>query len=290
MNYLREHWQRYVFFGLVLAAVFIWASVFALEAKDGRLTLFVFDVGQGDALFIDAGNGNQVLIDGGPDDAVLAKIGGVMPFWDRTIELVVLTHPHADHLDGLIPVLERYDIGMVVESGVNHSIPEYDTWHELVRERGVPLHIAKAGERIRVSPDAVFEVLAPLHDFVGTSLAVHDAMVVLRLTDRNARALLTGDAEDDVEREMLGSGAAVRADLLKVGHHGSKTSTTDALLGAVHPAVAVISVGAKNRYGHPYQLVLDRLSRAGVRVLRTDRDGDIVFVSNGTAFVPVHDK
>src|SRR3989338_1866552 len=106
---------------------------------------------------------------------------------------------------------------MVVESGVNHSIPEYDIWHELVRERGIPLHIARAGERIRVSPDAVFEVLAPLHDFVGTSLAVHDAMVVLRLTDRNARALLTGDAEDDVEREMLGSGAAVRADLLKVG-------------------------------------------------------------------------
>ncbi|OHA08315.1 MAG: hypothetical protein A3A44_02400 [Candidatus Sungbacteria bacterium RIFCSPLOWO2_01_FULL_60_25] len=286
MNHLREYWRRYLFLGLTVAAVFVWASVFALEAGDGRLTLSVFDVGQGDAIFIDAGNGNQALIDGGPDGAVLAKIGGVMPFWDRTIELVALTHPHADHLDGLIPVLERYDIGMVVESGVNHSIPEYDTWHTLIRERGIPLHIAKAGERIRLSPDAALEALAPLRDFTGTSAPVHDAMVVLRLVNRNAAALLTGDAEDEVEREMLRSGASVAADVLKVGHHGSKTSTSDAFLEAVRPNIAVISVGAKNRYGHPFQLVLDRLGRAGVRILRTDRDGDVVFVSNGVAFVP----
>ena len=287
MNSLREHWRRHVLFGLLLTAIIIWTSVFALEQQDGRLTLSVFDVGQGDALFIDAGNGNQVLIDGGPDNTVLANIGGAMPFWDRTIELVVLTHPHADHLDGLIPVLERYDIGMVIEAGVNHSIPEYDTWHELIRERGVPLHIAKAGERIRVSPTVALEVLAPLHDFVGASRPVHDAMVVLRLVDRNAAALLTGDAEDEVERELLRSGATVRADLLKVGHHGSKTSTSDAFLEAVHPTFAVFSVGAKNRYGHPYQLVLDRLARAGIRILRTDRDGDVTFVSDGRAFVPV---
>lgn len=285
MKRLREHWRQYLFAGLAGAAVFVWASVFALEAEDGRLALSLFDVGQGDALFIDAGNGNQVLIDGGPDDAMLAKIGGAMPFWDHRIELVVLTHPHADHLDGLIPVLERYDIGMVIESGVNHSIPEYDTWHRIIRDRGIPLRIAKAGERIRLSPDATLEVLAPLRDFAGASVPVHDAMIVLRLADRDAKALLMGDAEDELEREMLRSGADVRADALKVGHHGSKTSTSDAFLAAVRPAIAVISVGSKNRYGHPHQMVLDRLRAAGIRIFRTDRDGDITFVSDGVTFV-----
>lgn len=286
MRNLRKFGQWY-FLGLVaLAAIFIWSQIFLVEARRGRLFLRVFDVGQGDAVFIEAVSGNQVLVDGGPDNAILTKLSEVLPWWDRSLDLLILTHPHADHLDGLIEVLRRYDVGMVLESGVNHSIAEYALWHRELAARRIPVFIARRGQIVRLGDNAAITILAPLRSFAGESPKnIHDATIVAQLSFASSTALLMGDAETALERELIRQGVVLPIEVLKVGHHGSKTSTSDELLRASQPRFAVISAGRKNRYGHPTQEVLDRLQHFGIATYRTDQDGDILFMSDGRTFV-----
>lgn len=271
-------------FPLMIITVLIWYAVFYLENHQG-LTLDFFDVGQGDAIFIQTPNFNQVLIDGGPNDAVLSGLAQSMSFWDRSIDLLVLTHPHADHLDGLLGVLKRYKIDMVLETGVNHSIPEYEEWRNLLREKKVKVVIAKIGQRVRLSDTAYLDILAPLENFAGMSPKnLHEAVIVSRLVYASTSVLLMGDAEKALEYQLASSGVNLKSSILKVGHHGSKTSTSEEFLRAVSPRLAVISAGRKNRYGHPYQEVLDRLARAGIKILRTDLDNNVELVSDGFKF------
>lgn len=286
MDSLRRHGPWYFFAACAVAVGAVWSAVFWIEAHRGRLFLHVLDVGQGDAILIEAPNGNQVLVDGGPDETILTRLAEVMPFWDRSIDLILLTHPHADHLDGLLAVLRRYEVGMVLESGVNHSIPEYAEWHELIRQQGIPLQRAGRGQAVRLGGGAELRVLTPFRSFANTSPRnIHDAAVVAKLAFASSTALLTADAESSLERALIAARDNLRAEVLKVGHHGSKTSTSAGFLAAVRPRLAAVSAGRKNRYGHPTQEVLDRLASAGVTVFRTDREGTITFVSDGRAFL-----
>jgi len=281
----RINFFQYTILGFVAVAGLVWFAVFKVEAVGGLLRVHFFDVGQGDAIFIEAENGNQVLVDGGPNSSVLAKLGEVMPFWDRSIDLVILTHPHADHLDGVLEVLKRYDVGVVMESGVNHSIPEYEEWHQLLKEKNIKVVVAKSGQKVRLSDLAYLDILTPFENFAGESPKnVHDSIIIAKLVHASTTALFMGDAEKQMEYRLLFSGAEIDADILKVGHHGSKTSTSEELLRAVTPEISVISAGRKNRYGHPHQEVIDRLENSGIKIFRTDIDGDIVFVSNGVGF------
>ncbi len=274
---------------LAVVASLVWHTVFYLEAHRNLLVTF-FDVGQGDAIFIEVPNGNQILIDGGPNERILTKLGRVLPFWDRSIDMLILTHPHADHLDGLVEVLKRYDVGMVVESGAEHSIPEYQEWRKLLKESGADVVMARAGQRINVGRGIVLDVLSPFDDFdVKTAKDPHDAMVVTRLRHGENSILLMGDAEKSIEYRLLFESGlkfySLKSKILKVGHHGSKTSTSEEFLRAVSPEVALIQVGKKNRYGHPRQEVLDRLATAGIRLLRNDIDGDIRLESDGLSYI-----
>jgi len=266
-------------------AIFIWYGVFQVEARRGLLTVDFFDVGQGDGIFFQTPSGNQVLIDGGPDSAILSKLGETLPFWDRSIDVLILTHPHADHIDGLLEVLKRYDIGMVLESGVNHSIPEYNEWHQLLQSKNIPVHIARFGEIIDFGDGVHFDVYSPQESFFGSSPKnIHDAMVVGRLVYASSSILMMGDAEKSLEYQLLWkkSGFLIfKSDILKAGHHGSKTSSSEEFLRAVSPQFAVISAGRKNRYGHPHQEVIDRLNSFGIKVFRTDLDGGARFISDG---------
>lgn len=284
MEMIRKHIPAVLLGILACTIVVIWYAIFYIESRRD-LTMTVFDVGQGDSVFIELPNGNQALIDGGPTDAVLAKLGGAMPFWDRTIDLVILTHPHADHAAGLIAIAKRYHIGRVLESGVNYTTPEYQEWHALLQQKHIPVTIAHRGQIIRLAPKIELDILTPFDSFVGKSPKnIHDAMVVAQLRDRLATALLMGDAEKSLEYRLLFTGDDIRADILKVGHHGSKTSTTEDFVRAVSPKIAVISAGRKNRYGHPAQDVVDRIAAFGATLFRTDRNGDVQLVSDGKRF------
>lgn len=260
-----------------------------LGSRD-ELRMTVFDVGQGDAILIQTPSGDDILIDGGPDNSVIEKLGRALPPDDRDIELVVLTHPHADHLVGLLEVLRRYEVNRVLVGWAIHTTRAYEEWETLLREKQIPVIIAERGQTYSFDKTN-FEVLYPWKTHSGVLQNsrikeddLNDASVVMRLTYVSSTALLTGDATERVEELLLAATGALQADLLKIGHHGSKYSSLPEFLERVRPQVALISVGAKNTYGHPAYKTLRRLQDAAVQVFRTDLHGDIEAMTDGGAW------
>lgn len=245
---------------------------------DSAMAVWVFDVGQGDAIFIDAPEA-QVLIDGGPDARVLEKLGEVLPPWDRTLDVVIASHPHADHVFGLSAVLERFDVAQIVASGAF-----YDEAAQIgfAAMGGSSAIAAEKGMTWDLGNGARLDIIWPEVSAEGAVLEnVHEANVVALLSYGETSMLLTGDAEAEEERQFL-LDLPVGIDILKVGHHGSDTSTSHELVNVVDPSVAIVSVGSGNDYGHPSPIVLNRLLQAGATLLRTDIDGDIRIWSNGS--------
>ena len=275
-KFFEKYKPKHIFIlGLFFAASLAWFAVYG--AGNGALRVVFLDVGQGDAIFIQTPAGRQVLIDGGPNKSVLAELSRVMPFYDRSIDAVILTHPHLDHVGGLVEVLKRYEVGYAVESGDEHSIAEFAEWQNLLKEAGVRKVQARRGLRLNLDNGILLDFLLPEKMEVGDD--PHKNMAVSRLSYGRTCFLFTGDIERELEWEILKDG--IECEVLKVGHHGSKTSTSDAFLEAVKPDFAVISAGRKNRYNHPSQVVLDKLQAAGIRIFRTDLDGAVLMESDG---------
>ncbi len=287
--------QKFVFAILAflfLANVLAWLVVFDLK-KSKFLEVDFLDVGQGDAIFIETPKSHQILIDGGPSSAILEKLAKEMPFWDRTIDLIILSHPEKDHLSGLIEVLRRYKVENVIWTGIVRDTAEYKEWEALLQKEGAEIFIAKAGQKI-TSPGLVMEILYPLEDLAGKEFKdSNDTSIVAKLVFGENSFLFTGDAGKDTEEEIirdyslspptntLVGGATLDSDVLKVGHHGSKTSSSDEFVGVVSPQIAAISAGKGNSYGHPHYEVLEILAKYGIKILRTDIDGDIRIISDG---------
>ena len=244
------------------------------------LKVYLLDVGQGDAIFIEAPNGNQVLIDGGPDNKVIQELAKVMPFYDRDIDMVVVTHPHADHVAGLIGVLERYDVKNIVQAKEGYNSPVVPVWQDAVRNEKANEIEAVAGKIIDLGNDVFLKIIYPKESLVGRTVKnPNNSSVVMMLDYKDTEVLLVGDIEAKIEKELLNDD--IDADILKVGHHGSKTSTTAGFLEKVSPQVAFIEVGAKNTYGHPSAEVLSRLEKSGIKYYRTDLDGHMEIISDG---------
>lgn len=270
---------------LLCFSVFAFSTHSIASQKDGLLKIYFFDVGQGDAIFIEAPNGNQVLIDGGPDSKVVQKLGETMPFYDKNIDMVVLTHSDADHITGLIEVLERYEIENIIYSNIVRKSALYGAWQVAVVQEGADIIDPVAGKVIDLGSGVTLSTIHPGGSLADQALEkTNNESVVIMLKYGETEILLTGDIEARMERQIILSGTNLDADVLKVAHHGSKTSTTEEFLYEVSPQVAIIQVGAKNRYGHPTQIVLDRLENFGAKLYRTDIDGDIKVVSDGTNF------
>ncbi len=261
---------------LVLLAAIAWFALRGLP--DGRLHVWFLDVGQGDAILIQAPDGRQILVDGGPSPAALLdELGEVLPFWDRSLDLVVLSHGDADHVSGLIPLVERYRVTAAVD-GTPSGDEGGAAWLAAVQDAGIPRMTATRGTRLAAGA-MVLTVLNPGAQAPGSAADGNDASLVLRVDYGETSLLLTGDAEGEAEQAIMDAGLPLTADVLKVGHHGSGRSTSAAFLAEVAPQVAVISVGAENRFGHPSAEVLARL--AGVQVLRTDERGRVEVISDG---------
>ncbi len=270
--------------GLALAvAGLVWAL--ALLRPGDRLEVVFLDVGQGDAAFISTPAGRQIVVDGGPGRLDMVRfLGEHMPPGDRTLELVVLTHPHSDHLTGLLETLERYEVGAVLERRVEYGGPGYAAWRELAAAEGALVMDAMPGQRIDMGDGAVVQVLGPPSRLLGgTTSDVDNASVVVRIGYGDVSFLLTGDMFREGEAALVASGQHVQSDVLKVGHHGSRTSSSRVFVDAVRPTVAVISAGADNQFGHPHAETLEALGRhvdPGM-VLTTFERGDVRFVTDG---------
>jgi len=267
----------------VLTNFFAWIAVYDLNKNKGLEVVF-FNVGQGDAAFIETPNRQQILIDGGPDSSIIRKLAKEMPFYDRTLDLIILSHPEKDHLAGLLDVLKRYKVENIIWTGIVRNTAEYDEWKKLISEEGADIKIAKAGQRIILQgkPAIFIDILYPAQDLSGQAMEdSNNSSVVARLSFNTDSFLFAGDAGKNVEEELDRQNIA--SDVLKVSHHGSKNSSSEYFIKTVSPKIAVISVG-KNNYGHPHPEVLARLQKFGIDVLITKEKGDIKIISAGNSF------
>lgn len=269
---------------LVLLAVvtaLIWFAVFQ-EDRRGVLTVSFLDVGQGDSIFIDAPSGRQVLIDGGPDRSVLRGLGKLMPWYDRSIDVVIATHPDADHISGLVDVLARYSTLYVLHPGVEKNTGPAESMLVSVAKEGANEVYARRGQIVDLGEGAYIEILFPDRDV--SDVETNTASIVARLVYRNTAFMLTGDAPQAIENYLVELDAeALESNVLKAGHHGSKTSSSELFVGFVGPEYVVFSRGCDNSYGHPHAEVVDLFARFEIPALDTCTDSTITFVSNGTA-------
>lgn len=251
-------------------------------AAEGTVQVCYFYVGQADAELIQFPGGSNVLIDAGTSSTEDELIETLRSLGVETLDLVVATHPHADHIGGMAAVIEAFDVGGVVMPRVSDSdtptTKTYENLLEAIMEKGLSAAPAEPGAELLSENGAALTVLAPNSEDYGD---LNNYSVVLRLTFGADSFLFTGDAEKESEEEMLGAGFDLSATVLKCGHHGSETSTSPPFLSAVGPQYAVISCGVDNDYGHPDAVTLEKLSAAGVEVFRTDLQGTIVAVSDG---------
>lgn len=255
-----------------------------------NLQVNFFDVGQGDAALIITPGGKTILVDGGPGDTVLSKLGQALPLGQKKIDTMILTHPHADHLEGLIPVLKRYAVGEVYYTGATHTTSEFFEWLTLVKNKNIPMRIIKKPEVVELDSGVKLSFLYPdgdlTKDFVppqapGEKDNLNNTSIVFKLTYNQTSFLFMGDAEVPVEERLLKNKVDLKADVLKAGHHGSHSSTSEEFLNAVKPRMAILSAGRNNDYGHPHLRTLRRLERHNIQIYRTDTMGDIKLVSDG---------
>jgi len=283
MEFLRRRAKWYLLCILLTSNFFIWYGVLA-EERRGILKIAFLDIGQGDAIFIESPNGNQVLLDGGPNRKILQELGKVMPFYDRSVNTLIVSNPDKDHFAGFLDVLDSYHVDNVIEPGTKGASGLYLQLEEKIKEKNIPEILAKRGMDIDIGGGASIHIIFPDRDVSG--LATNDGSIVARLQYGNTSVLLMGDSTQAIEKYLVPlDGAVLRSDILKVGHHGSRTSTSEELVGVVSPKIAVISDGKDNSYGHPHKETLDTLNKFGVEILRTDEKGTIICSSDGVSFM-----
>jgi beta-lactamase superfamily II metal-dependent hydrolase len=289
-----------VLFAIALVAAIIVVGIYWLHHRpqqvptpfvtQGRLQIYALDVGQGDSALIITPEGKSVLIDAGLPQAGDDVVAALRKRDIQSLDLAVATHPHADHIGGIRQVIENFGVKNFLDSGQEYASKEYERMLRAIQEKGIKFIVAKKGMKFELDSGVKLEVLNPQGDDqwireVRRGGSVENAnSVVLRLSYGNFSMLFTGDAETETEDLMMKSGALLRAQVLKVGHHGSRYATSARFLEAVAPEGALISCGAGNRYGHPAQQTLDRLQKAGVKVYRTDLNGEIAIIADGNKF------
>ena len=272
--------KKWVVLPLLVIAILTVLAAYAMP--DNRLHVSFLDVGQGDAILIQTPNHQDILVDGGPSaQAISAQLSKHLPFWDRTIEMVVLTHPHEDHLTGLLEVLQRYKVKQVLYLDTTYTLPDEQEWLNLIQQKHIKTTLATAGQEIDLgTKDTTLEVVNPTP---GSTVPAMDNGIVLKLSDDKISFLLTSDISADSEHDLITQRADVSCTVLKVAHHGSNDSSTAAFLAVADPKVAVISVGADNTFGHPGAETLQRLAdRVGAdNIYRTDKNGTVECITDG---------
>lgn len=255
---------------------------FCLESLgDGLLHVYYLNIGQGDGILVRTPSSEYMLIDGGPDDKVLQEISAVMPFYTRTIDVMMLSHPHADHVDGLIDVLERYEVKHVMITGVSYGYAGYEKFLDVAREREVPITFVNGRNDYKLG-NMVVDIVYPFHSLAGSHFEnVNNSSIAFRLLYGERSFYFSGDLEIEGERKLVETNLDLYADVFKAGHHGSRTSSSEDLLDRVQPRWAVISCGVDNPFKHPHPETIAHLQERGIAVYRTDLDGRVKLVSDG---------
>ena len=276
----RRNYTLFIFV-VILVVLNFFLLYFNLQGRNKGLTFAVLDVGQGDALFIESPAGVQVMLDSGPARKALGALAQVMSPFDKSIDAIVITNPDADHIGGFADVFKNYEVGVVLEPGTFNSSKTYENLKNEIEKQGIRNILAKKGMRLDLGGGAVIDILFPNQDV--STWDPNDGSVVAKLSYGETSVILTGDSTAKTEQIILKDYSPVALDstVLKVGHHGSRTSTTDAFAKTITPEYAVVSVGKDSKYGHPHQETIDTLTSLGSKIFRTDLLGTIIMQSNG---------
>lgn len=281
MDFVRKYSKEVVVGALILSNLLVWATVYQRRSSD-ILTVYFLDIGQGDAIFIDSPQHGRALVDGGANRKVLSELGKILPFADKRIDVMVETHPDKDHIGGLPEVVSRYEIGVFLEPGVESENTIDDELKKRVGQKNIPRLLAKKGMVINFGDGAKLQILFPLPGQNVSNWETNSASIVARLVYGDKSFLLTGDSPIRIENVLLNLDQnLLDSDVLKAGHHGSRTSTSLPYAEAVSPEYAVISAGKDNTYGHPHKEVLGILEKVGAKIVSTAESGTIKFETDG---------
>lgn len=278
----KQKFYLLVIFLLVLGNFFVWNEI--CKPDRNFLKVNFLDIGQGDAAFIETPQGHQILLDGGPDKKILEKLNNQMPFWDRTIDLIILSHPDSDHLGGLNYVLDRYKVEHILWTGAQRETKTFKRWldrieREIKKEK-TEIIFSRRGQKI-IAGQAKFFILYPFQDFKDRLFkeTANESSIVTKLSFLNKSFLFTGDIDKKVEESLRE--IDLKSDVLKIAHHGSKYSSSFNFLKESGVQLAIISCGRNNIYNYPHYVVLKNLQDLSIEVLRTDQEGDIKLISDG---------
>ncbi len=281
----KEQFFLVLIFLLILSNFFVWKEIF--NFSKGLVEIIFFDVGQGDATFIETPQGHQILIDGGPSKKILEKLNKNIPFWDRTIDLIILSHPDADHLSGLNYVLQNYRVKNILWNGAKKETQVFKDWEknlakEIEKDEAKSV-IAQNGQRIK-APGIEFYVFNPSEHSEGKIFNENsnESSIVFKFFSGANIFLFPGDITQKIEKQLLKEEIDLSAQVLKVAHHGSKNSSIEEFLKEIEPDFAIIFSGKNNPYNFPHQKTLDELQKIGAKILITAQNGDIKMVSDGT--------
>lgn len=279
MDNLRKYWREATLGALVVSNILVWTAFFERRPSE-TLSVYFLDVGQGDAIFIDSPNHKRILVDGGKNRKVLTELGKILPFADKKIDVVVATHPDSDHIGGLPEVVSRYRVGTFIESGVESENSIDDELDRRVLEKNITVLNARRGMVINLGDGVSLQILFPIQDV--SNWETNRASIVSKLVYGEHEFLLTGDSPIAIENVLISMGKAVLdVDILKAGHHGSRTSTSPEFAEATTPQYAIISASIDNTYGHPHKEVLDILNKVNAKILSTAELGTIKFETDG---------
>jgi len=271
------------FLMIVLAVILVYLVYSLLPDQQNSISINFFDVGQGDATLIEMPQGQKVLIDGGPNDSVVSKIDKSIVFYNRKIDAIVLTHPHADHLAGLLKTVESYEVKKVYLTGVSYSTPEYQQFIQSLQGNNIPVQQVVGGDYLDFGQGIKLNFVYPGVSMKNvTAENVNNSSIVTQLVWGKKSALFTGDLEKDAQISLISQN--LRSDLLKVPHHCSSDALDSRLVTAVSPKYALISVGKDNKFGHPSKSCLNLLKSA--QIFRTDYDGDVTFMMTQESLLP----
>lgn len=275
--------KQIIYFSIAIIIIGVIVLSFFNYKSDKNLHIYFLDVGQGDSEYVRRMNNFDLLIDCGPNNSVVNELGKIMPFWDRKIDYLLLTHPHADHLSGCIDIIKRYEIGQIIATDAVNTSSEYLEWLKLISDKHIPYKLARAEQEINLDNEIKLNIYRPNKSYKDEKIDnLNNTSIVAKLIYHNFSVLFAGDAEAEAQKELLrANGQSLKADVLKVAHHGSNNGSDINFLKAVLPKIGVISVGRNNKFGHPAPDTLKKLESIGAKIYRTDQNGTIEITSDG---------
>ncbi len=281
LSYNKIKLKKYLFFIGIILIIFYFLITYQTSKKNNNLEVSFIDSGQADAIFIKTPNQKNIIIDFGSEQG-LKQLEKEIEWWNKQIDLIIITHPHDDHITGLLPIIKKYKIKQIMYNGLDYESNIYNELLNLIAEYNIPLLLPIYNQIINIEPDCFLNIIYPITSLYQQKIDnVNNSSIVSRLVCHNSSFLFMGDAETEIEDKILNTNLNIKSNVIKISHHGSVTASSEKFLEKVDPKIAIIMVGKNNNFNHPSLRLIKRLDKLNIKLFRTDQDGTIKIISDG---------